>query len=382
MRLDVKRLTVYVKYPYLVDLREYTRDFFGVSVGVAELTEVPGYAEKAVERLNTYLRSRKYTPSAREDEEVFSFYLSLTLAALADAWALSKFIDYEAKRSRAFFLSEQDEFLEVLARKLGVRLEYLGSETNRCGYGIVIGEDVRTGKAIIECYQFRIPVTHYLVTAEKLLTEPKWKLVNRIVKDGYVYLNKRDATRLLEESVKRYILGSTVKTVSIAPEDQVKLQPLISKVLEVVKDVRGFIRREEGAELPRGVVNDALFPPCIKAIYSAILRSEHLSHHQRFALATFLLNIGADTEKVLELFKHSPDFDEKMARYQIEHLAGVRGSRKKYRVYSCEKMRTLGLCVSECGTKSPVQYYWRMLKDFLSKKKSSHNQESQTPQEH
>jgi len=382
LRYSAERLTVYVRYPYLANLHDYTKDFFGVSVSVTALADIPSYTEKAVQRIDTYLHNRRYTPSAKEDEEVFSFYLSLTLAALADSWALGKFVDYEAKRSRNFFLSEQDELLEVLARRLNLQLEYLGSETNRCGYGIIVGEDPKTGKTIVECYQFRVPITHYLITAEKLLTEPKWKLVNRIVKEGYVYLNKRDATRLLEEAVKRYILEKVVKTISIAAEDRAKLQPLIDKVLEIVKDVHGYVHHKEKAELPGGIVEAVLFPPCIKVIYDAILRGEHLSHHQRFALATFLLNIGADIEKILEVFKHSPDFDEKVAKYQIEHLAGMRGSRKKYKVYSCEKMRTLGLCISECGTKSPLQYYRRMLRDFLSKKKSSHNQESQNLQEH
>jgi len=382
LRYGTERITVYVKYPYLANLIDYAKDFFGVGVGIDALAEIPSYVERAIYRIDTYLRSRRYVPSPKEDEEVFSFYLSLTLTALADSWALSKFVDYEAKRSRNFFLSEQDKLLEVLARRLSLRLEYLGSNTNKCGYAVIVGEDVRTGKTIVECYQFRVPITHYLVVAEKLLTEPKWKLVNRLVKEGYVYLNKRDATRLLEEAVKRYILGDVVKAISIDAEVRAKLQPLVNKVLEVVKDVRGYIRREEGEELPSGVVDSSFFPPCIKSIYDAILRGEHLSHHQRFALATFLLNIGADVDSVLEIFRHSPDFNERVARYQIEHLAGIRGSRKKYYVYSCEKMRTLGLCISDCGTRSPLQYYRKMLRDSLSKRKSSHNREFQSPQEH
>jgi len=383
LRYGSERITVYVKYPYLANLTDYAKDFFGVSVGIDALAEIPSYVERAMRRVDTYLRSRRYIPSPKEDEEVFSFYLSLTLTALADSWALSKFVDYEAKRSRNYLLSEQDKLLELLARRLSLRLEYLGSDVNKCGYAVVVGEDVKTGKTIVECYQYRVPITHYLVVAEKLLTEPKWKLVNRLVKEGYVYLNKRDTTRLLEEAVKKYILNNVVRAISIDAEVKTKLQPLVNKVLEIVKDVRGYVRREEREEeLPSGVIDSSLFPPCIKSIYDAILRGEHLSHHQRFALATFLLNIGADVDSVLEIFKHSPDFNERVARYQIEHLAGIRGSRKRYYVYSCDKMRTLGLCISECGTKSPLQYYRKMLRDSLSKKKSSRNRESQSPQEH
>jgi DNA primase large subunit len=65
---------------------------------------------------------------------------------------------------------------------------------------------------------------------------------------------------------------------------------------------------------------------------------------------------------VLELFKHAPDYNERIARYQIEHLAGLKGGRKKYSVYSCEKMKTLGMCVADCGTKTPVQYYLKQVR--------------------
>jgi len=383
LRYSSEKVTVYIKYPYLANLTDYARDFFGVGVGIDSLAEIPSYISKTMYRIDAYLRNKRYTPSSKEDDEVFSFYLALTLTALADPWALSKFVDYEAKRSRKFLLSEQDKLLEILARKLSLRLEYLGSDVNKCGYAVLIGEDIKTGKTIVECYQFRVPITQYLIVAEKLLTEPKWKLVNRLVKQGYVYLNKRDATRLLEEAIKKYILDDVVKSITISAEVRSKLQPLVSKVLEIVRDVRGYIQREEKKEeLPSGIIDSSLFPPCIKLIYDAILRGEHLSHHQRFALATFLLNLGADVDRVLEIFKHSPDFNERVARYQVEHLAGIRGSRKKYYVYSCEKMRTLGLCISDCGTKSPLQYYRKMLRESLSKKRSFRNQESRNPQEH
>lgn len=380
MRYDTGRLTIYIKYPYLANLTDYTKEYFGVAVDIGALADIPNYVERALRRVNTYLRNRKYTPSLREDEEVFSFYLSLTSAALADSWALSKFVDYEAKRARHLLLAERDDLLEVLARRLGLGLEYLGSDINKCGYAIVIGEDIRTGKTLVECYQFRVSIPQYLMSAEKLLTEPKWRLVNRLVKGGYVYLNKRDATRLLEEVVKRYILNNVMKTVIVNEGSTVKLKPLVDEVLRIVKDVRGYVRRKED-KLPQGVIDYSLFPPCIKEIHNALLKGEHLSHHQRFALATFLLNIGASVDEILELFKRSPDFNERVARYQIEHLAGMRGSRKKYYVYSCEKMRTLGLCISNCGTKSPLQYYSKAVRDSLSRRKSSHNQGSQNLQE-
>jgi DNA primase large subunit len=42
-----------------------------------------------------------------------------------------------------------------------------------------------------------------------------------------------------------------------------------------------------------------------------------------------------------------PDFNEKIARYQVEHIAGLRGSRTRYKPPSCQTMRSLGLCVED-----------------------------------
>lgn len=88
---------------------------------------------------------------------------------------------------------------------------------------------------------------------------------------------------------------------------------------------------------------------------------EEVSHFENFAVASYLLNKGRSIEEVLELFKNRSDFNEKIARYQVEHIAGLRGSKTKYRPPSCEKFRVLGLCVDSgkhCPKwiKNPLQY--------------------------
>ena len=79
---------------------------------------------------------------------------------------------------------------------------------------------------------------------------------------------------------------------------------------------------------------------------------------------TCVVNIGHGVDEVLALFRTSPDFNERVARYQVEHLAGLRGSRVKYLPYKCANMRSLGLCADPegrvCGRVShPLQYYIR-----------------------
>ena len=63
-------------------------------------------------------------------------------------------------------------------------------------------------------------------------------------------------------------------------------------------------------------------------------------------------------EEMLELFKRLPDFDEKITRYQLEHLAGKKGGSKRYYVPSCEKIKLENLCYETkiCqGISNPIQ---------------------------
>ena len=366
-----KMQSILAKYPYIVNLRDFIRDYYGGFIPLNSLLDIGDYIVHTRKRIGAYLKNLPYEPSRRDDIEVISFYLSLIVTKAADPWSFRKFIDAEAKRCRKYLLSESDNIVERIAKKLGIMIEYLGNESNRCGKAVILGTDLRNGRPIIECYQYRITIPQYIKLTEKLVSDPKWRLVNRYVCDGYVYLVKNDVTRIIEEGVKNYLNNLISDEEVRSTLSNEKIKELVNYVLNIVKDIRGFTSKEirERNEALKGIIREEFFPPCIRKLKDALMRGEHLSHHQRFALATFLLNIGADSDYILNLFKNSPDFNEKIARYQIEHLAGMRGSRKKYKVYSCEKMRSLGICISECGTKSPITYYWRELRKYLKNTK-------------
>jgi DNA primase large subunit len=95
----------------------------------------------------------------------------------------------------------------------------------------------------------------------------------------------------------------------------------------------------------------------------------------RFAMAAFLLNIGTDEEELLKMFKSFTDFDDRIARYQVEHIAGKRGSRRKYTAPNCGTMRTHGLCINPdelCATIThPLSYYRRKARILFQKRRPS-----------
>jgi len=101
------------------------------------------------------------------------------------------------------------------------------------------------------------------------------------------------------------------------------------------------------------------YPPCIRHALEVMNQGENLPHSARLMLATYMLAIGKSIDDIVILFHNAPDFNEKITRYQVEHLAGTKGSRTKYSVPSCEKLRNENLCFAteECnGIINPSQF--------------------------
>ena len=122
---------------------------------------------------------------------------------------------------------------------------------------------------------------------------------------------------------------------------------------------------QEIEEMPKVVVQ-AAFPPCINALYADAAQAHHLRHIGRFTLTSFLVNIGMTPEGLNELFKTFSDYNERLTRYQIEHIAGERGSGTKYTCPQCSVLQTHGVCKNRdelCRRiYHPLAYYKRKQK--------------------
>jgi len=86
---------------------------------------------------------------------------------------------------------------------------------------------------------------------------------------------------------------------------------------------------------------------------------------ERFALTSFLVNAGMELEDIVKLFVSISDFDEAFTRYQIEHIAGIRGGRTKYTPPTCKTLQTHQVCVNPdklCDRiNHPLSYYRRRI---------------------
>lgn len=349
------------RYPFTVDLEEYVRRRYGpVSYSIVMLRR--DVVERALERIRGAVRDARVSPGSNPDVEVLAFYLGLLLVTLTgDRWAVSRYALAEAEKSYELLNGEDDEVIVSVAKSVGVDLQY-DARGYRFAYAVT-----STGVTLYRVYHYALSFYQYARLARRLLGDPRWRTTNLPVVRGLVYLEKGQVVRLLKEAVMEYVEKLSAKFQELRGEKLPdELVRLVEEARRVVQEARPKpkVLRQGGrirVKLPKGVVVEEAFPPCMADILERARRGEHLSHHERFAIATFLLNLGVDVDRVVDVFRNMPDFNEKIARYQVEHLAGLRGSMKKYRTYSCEKMKSLGLCKAECGTRNPIQAYYRIL---------------------
>ncbi|MHA1796011.1 MAG: hypothetical protein ACTSUK_07860, partial [Promethearchaeota archaeon] len=196
-------------------------------------------------------------------------------------------------------------------------------------------------------YPFQMDFHSYLKVATKL-TGDRWKLINRIFQNGKVHLIRDDVILLLREMVR----NKTKPDYNIIDADikeEIEKIPPIKRILNVVEK---FVEENTKKFSSSGFLSDEkieydLFPPCMKMILYRASQGENLSHNERLAIAFYFLNTNHTIEETVDIFRTIPDFDESIARYQVEFAAGSGGKGKKYKMYNCAKLKSFRLCKAD-----------------------------------
>ncbi|MDM7933896.1 MAG: DNA primase large subunit PriL [Methanothrix sp.] len=203
----------------------------------------------------------------------------------------------------------------------------------------------------------RLHFSEYVRAAHRM-RDPKWKLVNRDLRGGYLTVTEEELRRLLEEAVRERVLTGLPLPVD---------ESICEQLSDYIRPVQSELQRlKEHRAADLGRVEEGAFPPCIRRLISEVEAGTNLAHSARFALVSFLLRINMSLEDVMALFATSPDFDEDRTRYQVEHIAGASGTR--YSPPSCATMATYGNCPGEdelCRRiRHPLGYYERRLESL------------------
>lgn len=328
------------KYPFLKETTEYVKR---LDLKIEDLTN-PEFAkilERAEERVEEAILYALIERRLRNEEiEILSFPVAIMLAvATQNSFIKKRYALAEAKQTYEDLKQEPKERILAFAKNFGWKL-FLNENTE-------------------VPFEFTLSFIDYLKNITHL-RDKKWKLVNRLLSNGTVYLTRNETARLLSEEVRKHIEKLLeVKELPVFPQ----------KIMDVAERIKKLsIERIGQAEMegfPKAIVQTA-FPPCINILYQSFTSGRHLSHIGRFTLTSFLINIGMPPEKVIELFKNFSDYNERMTRYQVEHIAGERGSRTLYIPPKCETLKTHGVCTNPdeiCQKiRHPLGYYRRRTK--------------------
>jgi len=326
------------KYPFLQEASDYIQETM-FDFAEFDRPEMIHIINRAVEKLENELKGKIYSNLDEYEIEIMTFLVSLLLIKSIGLEEVSKKCSlFEAMRVERFLSTDLSNERSSQKKKLLVQKIFQDL------FNINIDFDSTSSIC-------KLSIPDYLLRASKMY-EQEWKLINRSVKDGYVYLDTDEAVRLIRNELSNLIY-TRVKNMKVY------------EVPILIKSKADELRKKySGRYVYRNQFKILEYPPCIKHAMEIINKGENLPHSARFMLATYMLAIGKTEEEVIEIFKNSPDYNEKITRYQVEHLAGKKGSHIKYSVPSCDRLRSEDLCfaVKECENLiNPIQFGRRKL---------------------
>ncbi|MEM4633901.1 MAG: hypothetical protein QW275_01980 [Candidatus Anstonellaceae archaeon] len=297
------------RYPFTLQAKEYAAKI-GISFDY-------GIVEKAEERLRGAILDGKISKVAEHAEsmqkELAVYAVSRMIISVASSrYLISRYAVAEAKRAREY-MNEDDgkrpHYIDQVAQDLGLKFEASGE-------------------------RFLLPLHSYLLFTPRSVD---YKLANRYVTAGKVLIGKSERLRIIEEAVRKKIEAS----LPIKAEFPLEIQ-------EAGKRISGILPKLEAASLKVGQEN---YPPCIRKLIEDLSLNINVPHTGRVALAIYLVNAGLPDDKIVDYFRHAPDFSEKVTRYQIEYVRA-----RKYSMASCSTMDSWGLCVADCRCGNPLNY--------------------------
>ena len=274
-----------------------------------------------------------YDPLANPYRKFVLFYLELLIVrAIGIPYVENRFIEAVSRNIYKDLSKEDRDVLLVLGGNLGFKYKL----------------DPKVGNDFIGIF-----FTDFLKFSRRL-SGKHWRIYYFPIRTGYVYIRWKMYIRLLLEAIKVKIYEMILnieKIPDVIVEESEKFVEKISSHLPR-KTISSFDIQE------RDINN---YPPCIKYIIRNI--GKGLSHPARFTLVTFLNSMGYSKEEIIQMFNVTPDFNEKVTRYQVEHILGYRGGKIRYNVPSCRKITSYNICFPDDICKSfgvlhPLKYVY------------------------
>lgn len=335
---------LHARYPFLEGAREAVRE---AEVDLAAVVESePAVVERAVERVRTALTEGTVGDGVRDTRtELLSYPVARVVVSLVD----------EHVCTRKYAAAEARTAGERLAADLTDDTELRSVDRERLSLGRLLREFDLASEVHETADGFVVEVPAYLLLSAGIRGD-EWRLVNRPLADGRVPVDREELRRLLRAAVEDRVgdgLPLSVPDAVAAP-----LGDAVADVEAALADLD--LTREIDAVVPE------LFPPCMQHLLQQVRDGEHLEHHSRFAITSFLTSIGLTTDEIIDIYSVNPGFGEDVTRYQTDHIRGDTGP-TEYTPPSCATMKSYGDCHEPDGLcehiSHPLSYYEAKLDD-------------------
>ncbi|MEM3648578.1 MAG: hypothetical protein QW506_05380, partial [Thermoproteota archaeon] len=249
------------RYPFLPEAREFISRNIDLSLEGLEKTGSETALKRAVERVKNALLLKEVKVTALDELNYVREMLSFPIAIILVSTLMNEYVRriYALGESRGAYkrmLHESDETLLYIGEKLGVK-------------GILDQENMM---------MVRVPT--YLNLAYSFHA-PHWKLVNRVVDNGHVLVNRMEYARLLQVEVNNYVYEKTLEPVpaGAVPEN-------FKKAVNAISEVWNRLEADKPSYAPLRGREDT--PPCISRIVKKMENGENASHFERLIVATFM----------------------------------------------------------------------------------------------
>jgi len=325
------------KYPFLNEASLYVKETH-FDLQEFDRMEMNFILNRSFDKIENFLKNGETDYKLEKFEiEILTFLASLLILKNTSIDALTKkFALLESMRFEKYLIEDlKDSFKDEKKRLVLFKI-----------FNEVFKIDIYLEKIVNEYY--KIKVVDYIRRSIHF-HEEEWKLINRSVKDGYVYLNANEIVRLFRNELSLLIVEKV---------KNMKLATFPNQVINKSQKLKSYWESFNRTYNVDYVYKKSVIPPCIQHLYDSIDNGENLPHSARLLLATFLLFSGKSIEEIIDVFKKLPDYKENITRYQLEHLSGKKGGSKKYFVPSCEKIKLENLCyqTNVCkGIINPIQ---------------------------
>ncbi|WP_340098423.1 DNA primase regulatory subunit PriL [Salinibaculum salinum] len=335
---------LHARYPFLDAARQAVE---AADVNLAAVVaDEDAVVQRALARVEGALQNGTVGDTHRRPRvELLSYPVARVIVSLVDEHVLTR------KYARAEAATAYDRFTEEFTSGDALK----STQTEQLSLDILLGE-FDLARSVRETSEgYRVDVGAYLDHAADQ-REDEWRLVNRDLTDGEVPLTEQDLLVLLRQAVSHRIEDGL--PFDVPDPIGTHLEAELEHVQELLADLE--LTRDIDTVVPE------MFPPCMKYLLDQVQKGEHLEHHSRFAIASFLTSIGMETDEIVDLFQVNPGFGEEATRYQVDHISGET-SPTEYSPPSCATMQSYGDCVNMddlCETIShPMAYYEAKLDD-------------------